>query len=73
MGGHHHDVDGVAPVVLSIDEAPADIAPLYLAGMSTLRTDLPEGSLITLDLLTGCPPELLDAWQQSRSAGRPTA
>lgn len=73
MGGHHHDVDGVAPVVLSIDEAPADVAPLYLAGMSTLRTDLPEGSLITLDLLTGCPAGLLDAWQQSRSIGRPTA
>lgn len=72
MGGHHHDVEGVAPVVLAIDDAPTDIAPLYLAGMSSLDADLPAGTLITLDRLTGCPTALLDAWQQSRRAGSRT-
>lgn len=67
MGGHHHDVEGVAPVVLAGTEAPENAAPLYLAGMSTLTVDLAAGELLTLDHLEGCPEALIDVWRSSRS------
>ena len=48
MGGHHHDVTGVQAVLLRGDEAPADVAPLYLAAHTALRRDVRAGDLITL-------------------------
>ncbi|ASO20319.1 putative homoserine dehydrogenase-like protein [Actinoalloteichus hoggarensis] len=62
MGGHHHDVDGVAAVLLPADRTPAATAPLYLAAGATLSRDVAEGELITLDDLTGHDEGLLAAW-----------
>ncbi|NJQ17253.1 homoserine dehydrogenase [Streptomyces bohaiensis] len=63
MGGHHHEVEGVAPVLLATDDAPADAAPLYLAAHAVLATDVPAGELLTIGHLTGHDAELLAAWR----------
>ncbi|RDG37404.1 homoserine dehydrogenase [Streptomyces corynorhini] len=62
MGGHHHEIDGVAPVLLPAPEAPADTAPFYLAAHARLARDVPKGALITLADLDGHDPDLLAAW-----------
>jgi predicted homoserine dehydrogenase-like protein len=62
MGGHHHDVTGVKPVLLSRAEAPADVAPLYLAAHATTAREIPAGALIGLDDIQGDDPALRDAW-----------
>ncbi|OON74678.1 homoserine dehydrogenase [Streptomyces tsukubensis] len=71
MGGHHHDVTGVAAVLLRDEDAPADVAPLYLAAHATLAADVPAGELITLAHLADADEELLAAWTSGRSS-RPT-
>ncbi|MGW4034672.1 homoserine dehydrogenase [Streptomyces sp. NPDC004778] len=63
MGGHHHEIDGVAPVLLPAPEAPSDTAPFYLAAHATLARDVPAGGLITLADLEDCDPDLLAAWR----------
>ncbi|MEW1717956.1 homoserine dehydrogenase [Streptomyces sp. NPDC093109] len=62
MGGHHHEIDGVAPVLLPAAEAPADTAPFYLAAHARLVRDVPAGALITLADIDGYDPGLLAAW-----------
>lgn len=48
MGGHHHDVEGVSPVLLNISESSdASVAPLYFAAHRTLSRDVGQGQLIT--------------------------
>lgn len=63
MGGHHHDVTGVQAVLLARADAPADIAPLYLAAHATVARDIKAGQLITIDDITAYDRELLAAWQ----------
>jgi len=48
--GHHHEIDGVDPVIRPGDE---DAAPFYLLGGATLRHDVPAGHLLTLDDVDG--------------------
>ncbi|KAA9393078.1 homoserine dehydrogenase [Kocuria coralli] len=49
MGGHHHDVDGVTPVLVDRRHDPdPDIAPLYTAAGQSLIRDVPAGELIAL-------------------------
>ncbi|MGQ4269906.1 homoserine dehydrogenase [Nocardiopsis changdeensis] len=67
MGGHHHDVAGVAPVLLDAAQAPADTAPLYLAAHTTLARDIPAGALLRLDDLAGPDGVLVDAWRHART------
>ena len=62
MGGHHHDVTGVKPVLLSRADAPAGVAPLYLAAHARTARDVQAGELILLDDITGDDPALRDAW-----------
>ena len=62
MGGHHHDVTGVQAVLLPRDEAPADVAPLYLAAHATTARDIRAGELLTLSDITGDNPALREAW-----------
>jgi predicted homoserine dehydrogenase-like protein len=62
MGGHHHDVTGVKPVLLARQEAPADVAPLYLAAHATTAREVRAGELILLDHITGDDPALRAAW-----------
>ncbi|MEV7422157.1 homoserine dehydrogenase [Streptomyces sp. NPDC091212] len=63
MGGHHHEIDGVAPVLLPAAEAPSDTAPFYLAAHSRLVRDVPRGALITVADIDGYDPDLLAAWR----------
>ena len=64
--GHHHEIDGLAPVLLPTEEAPADAAPFYLASGTATTTDLPSGHLLTLDDLRGTDRELSAAWHGRR-------
>ncbi|MFD3688775.1 homoserine dehydrogenase [Nocardiopsis sp. NPDC058631] len=67
MGGHHHDVRGVAPVLLDAAQAPEDVAPLYLAAHTTLARDVAAGELVRLDDLADPSASLLDAWRHTRT------
>lgn len=62
MGGHHHDVTGVQAVLLPGAEAPARVAPLYLAAHATAARDIRAGELLLLDDITNDSPELRQAW-----------
>jgi predicted homoserine dehydrogenase-like protein len=62
MGGHHHDVTGVKPVLLARDDAPAGVAPLYLAAHSRTARAVRAGELVQLDDITGDDPALREAW-----------
>ncbi|MBQ0826141.1 homoserine dehydrogenase [Streptomyces tagetis] len=72
MGGHHHEIDGVAPVLLPAPEAPADTAPFYLAAHARLVRDVPKGALITLPDIDGHDPDLLAAWHAGADPAPPT-
>ncbi|WPB59222.1 homoserine dehydrogenase [Xylophilus sp. GOD-11R] len=63
MGGHHHDVTGVQAVLLPRSDAPADVAPLYLAAHATTARDIAAGTLLTLADIANADAELLAAWQ----------
>ncbi|MGW7353702.1 homoserine dehydrogenase [Streptomyces sp. NPDC054784] len=73
MGGHHHDVTGVQAVLLAAEDAPDDVAPLYLAAHRTLAADVPAGELLTLGHLADPDPDLLHAWHSGRTARPATA
>jgi predicted homoserine dehydrogenase-like protein len=62
MGGHHHDVTGVKPVLLARAAAPTDVAPLYLAAHATTARGIAAGALIGLDDIEGDDPALRAAW-----------
>jgi predicted homoserine dehydrogenase-like protein len=62
MGGHHHDVTGVKPVLLTRADAPAGVAPLYLAAHATTERAIAAGALIMLDDIGGGDPALRQAW-----------
>ena len=62
MGGHHHDVTGVKPVLLGRSDAPVGVAPLYLAAHARTARDVQAGELILLDDITGDDPALREAW-----------
>lgn len=62
MGGHHHDVTGVQAVLLPRADAPADVAPLYLAAHAAAARDIRAGELLLLGDITGDSPELRQAW-----------
>ncbi|WP_129842017.1 homoserine dehydrogenase [Streptomyces sp. RFCAC02] len=62
MGGHHHDLAGVQAVLLRDEDAPAGVAPLYLAAGARLTRDVPAGTLLALDDIEGHDAELTAAW-----------
>ena len=61
MGGHHHDVEGVDPVLVRRGEVAADVLPLYVASFATATRDIAAGELLTVDNLTGLDAGLLTA------------
>ncbi|PSK85026.1 putative homoserine dehydrogenase-like protein [Murinocardiopsis flavida] len=61
MGGHHHDVEGVDPVLVRRSEVGDDVAPLYLASFATTVGSLAPGALLRLGDLTGIDPALAAA------------
>ncbi|MGP2439852.1 homoserine dehydrogenase [Streptomyces sp. JW3] len=68
MGGHHHDVTGVQAVLLRGEEAPDDVAPLYLAAHATLARPVAAGELIRIADLADPDAGLLRAWRAGRAA-----
>ncbi|WP_327391826.1 homoserine dehydrogenase [Streptomyces sp. NBC_01186] len=66
--GHHHDVTGVRAVLLGDEDAPPDVAPLYLAGNARLRRDVAQGALLTLDDIEDYDTGLRAAWEAGRAA-----
>ncbi|WP_399880752.1 homoserine dehydrogenase [Streptomyces sp. BBFR51] len=68
MGGHHHDVTGVQAVLLRGEDAPDDIAPLYLAAHATLARPVPAGELIRVADLADPDAGLLRAWRAGRAS-----
>jgi predicted homoserine dehydrogenase-like protein len=62
MGGHHHDVNGVRPVLLAPDNVPRTIAPLYLAANARATVDIHPGELILLEDIVDYDVSLRDAW-----------
>ncbi|WP_267714499.1 homoserine dehydrogenase [Streptomyces sp. CoH17] len=81
MGGHHHDVTGVRAVLLRGEDAPDDVAPLYLAAHATLARPVAAGELLRVADLADPDPGLLSAWRAGRASrgcprgteGEPTA
>ncbi|MEU1294789.1 homoserine dehydrogenase [Streptomyces sp. NPDC005840] len=67
MGGHHHDVTGVQAVLLRAEDAPDDIAPLYLAAHTTLARPVAAGETLRLGDLADPDPDLLRAWTSGRA------
>ncbi|WP_394428789.1 homoserine dehydrogenase [Streptomyces sp. SGAir0957] len=68
MGGHHHDVTGVQAVLLRDEDAPGDVAPLYLAAHTTLARPVAAGELIRLGDLADADAGLAQAWAAGRAA-----
>jgi predicted homoserine dehydrogenase-like protein len=63
MGGHHHEIQGVKPVLLPAMQAH-DKAPFYLAANKRLRADVPRGASISIDMLELEQSVLYAAWQK---------
>ncbi|NQW91198.1 homoserine dehydrogenase [Curtobacterium sp. VKM Ac-2861] len=69
VAGHHHEVAGIDPVLLSDDDAPAGTAPFYLLGGARLVRDVPAGHLLTFDDLTGIDEIGQRMFEEARAAG----
>ncbi len=65
MGGHHHEIAGLAPVLIEREPAPGDPAPFYLAANTTLARDVQAGDLVGIADLDDPDPRLVDAWRAS--------
>ncbi|GAB3257669.1 hypothetical protein [Kineosporia babensis] len=68
MGGHHHEIDGVEPVLLPVEEAGAQTAPFYLAAHTTLARDVRAGELITFADLADPDADLVEAYNAGLGA-----
>ncbi|GMA29163.1 homoserine dehydrogenase [Arenivirga flava] len=66
--GHHHEIAGVAPVI--VDPDAGEIAPYYLLSGATLRRPVAAGSLVTLDDLKGAPEAALAAYRSGLALPR---
>jgi predicted homoserine dehydrogenase-like protein len=63
MGGHHHDIEGITPLLVPAAEAQGK-APFYLAANKRLLVDVPEGTDISIDMLDLEASVLYEAWRQ---------
>jgi predicted homoserine dehydrogenase-like protein len=61
MGGHHHDVENVDPVLVRREDVGDDVAPLYLAAFATVTRGLAPGELLRRGDLDGVDPALAKA------------
>ncbi|GLJ80185.1 homoserine dehydrogenase [Microbacterium imperiale] len=65
--GHHHEISGVAPVIVAPDAG--EVAPYYLLSGARLRRDVAAGSLVTLADLEGVPTGALAAYRAGLALG----
>ncbi|MGC7100918.1 homoserine dehydrogenase [Amycolatopsis lurida] len=68
--GHHHEINGVEPVMVA---PSAGIAPYYLLGGARLGRAVAAGELVRLDDLDGVAPGPLAAWTASTASTTSTA
>lgn len=61
--GHHHDIDGLDPLLLPYADTEPDTAPFYLAANARTAVPVPAGTVLRLDHLAGADPVLADAWR----------
>jgi predicted homoserine dehydrogenase-like protein len=66
--GHHHEIAGVAPVLVAAADAPADLAAYYLLSGAHLVRPVGAGELISLSDLEGVDPAVERAFRTARSA-----
>ncbi|MFJ3055444.1 NAD(P)H-dependent oxidoreductase [Herbaspirillum sp. NPDC087042] len=64
MGGHHHNIDGMKPLLLPAAQAHRIHAPFYLAANRRLKVDVAAGEIISLDMLEFDQSTLYSAWQK---------
>jgi predicted homoserine dehydrogenase-like protein len=64
--GHHHEIAGVAPVIVTPDEA---VAPYYLLSGARLVSDVPAGALVRLADLADVPAAALSAYTAGLALG----
>lgn len=67
MGGHHHEIEHVAPVLLTAAAAAENVAPFYLAAHCTLARPVAAGQVITVDDLADADALLWDAHRAGRA------
>jgi predicted homoserine dehydrogenase-like protein len=63
MGGHHHTIAGMAPLLVPTADARGR-APFYLAANKRLRTDVARGQTVTVDMLELDGSPLYAAWRE---------
>lgn len=63
MGGHHHNIEGMKPLLLPAAQAHRVHAPFYLAANRVLKVDVAPGTIISLDMLEFGESTLYSAWQ----------
>ncbi|MFE2373449.1 homoserine dehydrogenase [Streptomyces sp. NPDC059398] len=61
MHGHHHEVDGLEPALLTAQDAGPGTAPYYLAANARTARDVRAGTVLTLTDLTGYDTALAQA------------
>jgi predicted homoserine dehydrogenase-like protein len=68
VGGHHHEIDGMEPVLLaSSDHDARGAAPYYLAGGTRLAHPLGAGDVVRMSDLADPDPIARAAWEASPS------
>ena len=67
VAGHHHEIDGLAPVIVAPDD---DVAPFYLLSGARLVRDVPAGQLVRLDDVEGVPEAVLASYRAGLALGR---
>ena len=65
--GHHHEIAGVAPVI--IDPEAGEIAPYYLLSGATLVSEVAAGELVRLSDLADVPHAALAAYRSGLALG----
>lgn len=68
VAGHHHEIAGVAPVIVDPDDERT--APYYLLSGARLRNDVEPGRLVRLDDLTDVPAAALAAYRSGAAPAR---
>ncbi|GAB3268421.1 homoserine dehydrogenase [Arthrobacter pigmenti] len=63
VGGHHHTIDGIEPLLLETNDSTTPVAPYYLMANNELKTDLTAGTLIELDMVAIHDSALKSAWK----------
>jgi predicted homoserine dehydrogenase-like protein len=64
--GHHHEIAGVAPVIVTPDD---EIAPYYLLSGARLASDVEAGALVRLADLADVPAAALAAYRSGLALG----